>query len=293
MNIFKVLASAPRDRFAENQVSAFLGWILNPYMDHGLGYEFLTQFLERIKAGDEIIERLKLSITDKNKNAEVKVFLEHELGEAIIDIVIIIDAQYCISIENKIYSFAASNEEQLKIQYECLRNDERHKDQKKIMVFLVPKEGGTLVENEYNNLAVEKPDTKIKITWADIACDIQDILNKEQNCEISPLNDYLRHTLKAFTVFVKGNFRGYVEDKQKSRGTINPKADKGYLTFEQINTDKSITFVGIAGGLTGLYQMDMVKLKTNSFQCTTGTQPNRFWINREKFIEIVKSRMDT
>jgi hypothetical protein len=291
MNIFKVLASAPRDRFTENQVSAFLGWILNPYMDHGLGFEFLIKFLERIKADDKIIERLKMRITDKNENAEVKVFLEHELGEAIIDIVLVIDENYCVSIENKIYSSAASNEEQLKTQYRCLRNNDRHKSQEKTMVFLVPKEEGTQVEKEYNNLAVESPDTKIKITWADIASDIQSVLNKEQNCEISPLGDYLRHTLKAFTVFIKGNFRGYVEDKQRNgTSSPNPKADKGYLTFEQINADKGITFVGIAKGITGLYQMDAATLKVKSFQCTTGSQPNRFWIERDGFIETVKSR---
>jgi len=64
MNIFKVLASAPRTNFSENQVSALLAWLLNPSMDHGLGYVFLLEFLERIIPDDEIIKRLKPSITD-------------------------------------------------------------------------------------------------------------------------------------------------------------------------------------------------------------------------------------
>jgi hypothetical protein len=286
MNVFKVIASAPRTNFAENQVSAFLGWMLNPYMDHGLGHEFLIKFLEKIGFSKEIIDRLRPNITGKNESVTIEVFLEHEVGDQIIDIVAVIDKESCIAIENKIVS-TASKEEQLKMQYECLRKDDRHKKQKKIIVFLVPTKEGKLIEIEYTNLVVEAPDKKVKITWMDIAEIIRDILTREQNGAISPLTEYLRHTLKAFVVFANDGFKGY--DTPKSENTsINPMADKGRLSFEEIKNDSAVTFVGVARGITGLCQMDVEKVKSSKFQCTTSRKkPNIFWLARERFIEMV------
>lgn len=47
MNIFKVLANGD-GRINEPNVSAFLGYLLDPYQDHGLGYEFLDRFLNKV-----------------------------------------------------------------------------------------------------------------------------------------------------------------------------------------------------------------------------------------------------
>jgi len=299
MNIFKILASAPRERFAENQVSAFLGWLLNPYMDHGLGYEFLLKFLNRIEAGDEIINRLKPHINGQDENSEVKVFLEYKAGDfkagealgAIIDIVLVIDDDYCVSIENKIYSVAATNETQLTTQYELLQKNENHAGQKITMVFLVPKEDRALTDKEFDNLKVSEPDKKFKVTWTDIADDIQNILDEEQKCKISPLNEYLRHTIKAFASFIHSGFRGYTEPKQRKNYGINPSADKGYLSFAQILEDRDVTFVGIKGGQKGLEQIEASQLKTKPFQCTTSEHaPNGQWISRDDFLGIVTKR---
>jgi hypothetical protein len=288
MNIFKVIASAPRTKFAENQVSAFLGWILNPYMDHGLSHEFLIKFLEKIGVQKDIIVHLKPNITGKNESASIEVFFEYEAGDQIIDIVVIIDKKYCIAIENKIAS-TSSRGEQLKMQYECLVEDERHKDQEKTIVFLVPPKEGKPIEDEYRKLTVKSPDRKVKVTWKDIAEIIRDILTKEQNGEISPLTEYLRHTLKAFVVFANDEFKGY-ETPNSDNGSMNPKADKGRLSFEEIKNDNTITFVGVARGITGLCQMDFENVKSSKFQCTTNREkPNNFWLTREYFIETVNA----
>ena len=45
MNIFKILASG-YGRTSETNVSAFLGYILNPKADHGLNAEFLKAFIQ-------------------------------------------------------------------------------------------------------------------------------------------------------------------------------------------------------------------------------------------------------
>ena len=41
MNLFTILASAPRMSFPEEQTSALLAWLLHPEQYHGLGYGVL------------------------------------------------------------------------------------------------------------------------------------------------------------------------------------------------------------------------------------------------------------
>ena len=48
MNIFKILANGD-GTINEANVSAFLGYLLDPYADHGLGFEFLERFISNIK----------------------------------------------------------------------------------------------------------------------------------------------------------------------------------------------------------------------------------------------------
>jgi hypothetical protein len=294
MNIFKVLASTPRDKFSENQTSAMLAWLLNPSMDHGLGSEFLTIFLRSIGINEEIIKKLTPKLSDKSGqggNTDVRVELEHDAGGRYIDIVLIID-KYVISIENKIYSSSA-NEEQLPIQYENLK-EKFQNDEILIMVFLVPgklvpEKSDGQIELEYNNLCVNSPDQKFKITWDAICAYIQEILDKDQKCEISPLNEYARQTLKAFSNFIKGGFKGIVYDEAKKYNTMNPQADKGSRSIVEIENDASITFIGIRYGREGLKKINKDDLKNTAFQCTTSKiRPNPQWVTRDDFIIDIK-----
>ena len=292
MNIFKVIASAPRSRFSENQVSAILTWLLNPHMDHGLGYAFLLKFLERIEIEKEILDQLKISLSDKNENIKVEIYPEYEVSDplAIIDVMLIIGEKYYISIENKIYSKSASDEEQLKTQYEGLRK-EIEENQKVIIVFLIPEGQSELIETAYNNLKVKNPDKKFKITWTEIAKDIQDILEKEQKCEISPLGEYLRHTLKAFSAFITGGFKGY--NSAKSKRLKDPEnANKGRKTYKEIHDDSEIRCIGIQWGENTLRRrMDVNELLTTEFWCSSNATPPRQWITKKKFLDIVESRI--
>ena len=44
MNIFKILANGD-GKINEANISAFLGYLLDPYQNHSLGYEFLHRFI--------------------------------------------------------------------------------------------------------------------------------------------------------------------------------------------------------------------------------------------------------
>ena len=74
------------------------------------------------------------------------------------------------------------------------------------VIFITPDSNNKILEEEFNNL---KTDKKTWIYWNSSLDDkntvvgiIQNILSQEQNAEISPINEYMRHTFKAFAYFV-------------------------------------------------------------------------------------------
>ena len=82
MNIFKILANGD-GIINEPNVSAFLGYLLNPSADHTLRFEFLKRFLEPVVEGEDFnVEKY-----------DYEIFFEQgftsELGKQIVDIVIV------------------------------------------------------------------------------------------------------------------------------------------------------------------------------------------------------------
>ncbi|MBK9353668.1 MAG: PD-(D/E)XK nuclease family protein [Bacteroidetes bacterium] len=84
MNIFKILANGDGS-INEPNVSAFLGYLLNPYADHGLGFEFLDSFLKQIEIQDEKFITLKYDYEIFFEQA----FKEEDKSKQIVDIVIL------------------------------------------------------------------------------------------------------------------------------------------------------------------------------------------------------------
>lgn len=75
MNIFKTLANGS-GRINENNVSAFLGYLLNPKEDHGLGDAFLKRFLEPLLKENKDLIDLKGRNFSIRSNFEIEVLLE-------------------------------------------------------------------------------------------------------------------------------------------------------------------------------------------------------------------------
>ncbi|MBK9016799.1 MAG: PD-(D/E)XK nuclease family protein [Saprospiraceae bacterium] len=82
MNIFKILANGD-GTLNEANISAFLGYLLNPYQDHGLGFEFLSRFLELLQ-----IEEFNPSKFDYGVYFE-QAFREKDKSKKIVDIVLL------------------------------------------------------------------------------------------------------------------------------------------------------------------------------------------------------------
>ena len=293
MNIFKVLASSKKT-FPEEQASVMLAWLLNPYMEHGLGFIFLNKFLAKIDSQTGIVHHLKndlqpvLRSERQSNKLEFSADIEFYVDKSFIDIIIFINKNI-ISIENKIYSSSASNKEQLKLQYNGLTNKYKGDGYKLFMIFLVPNKTDSLAVAEYDELKVENPDNKIILEWNDICDIIHEILMEEQQCKISPLNEYLRHTLKAFSSFINDDFNGYYVETTKSASGMNPLA-KGRKTLSEIHSDDSITFVGVQYDIMGLLSLGKDEINSKSFQITSESMDNKTnWIKRDKFLKICDS----
>ena len=297
MNIFKVLASAPTERFRENFTSAVLLWLLNPDMDHGIRNSFLKLFLKRINIDDETINKLPESITGEN-NIIIKRFLEYPVSESRIDILLIIN-NYYICIENKIYAGSANNEKQLQNHYNGIKKviQKELKIPKNIepiikIVFLVPSEKNIKVQKMINHLTTTTTlnNDFYTIEWKEISYLIRKLIYKEQNCKITPINEYTRHTLKAFSVFIDDKFKGYEPKKEKE--SLFDYADQDCLSYEEIVENNDIRFVGIQLGESTLRKMELDEIFKTRFWCSSKDYHRNHWISKEDFISIVASKTD-
>ena len=222
MNIFKVLASGKKT-FPEELASAILAWFMHPMMEHGLGYSFLSKFVDELSKATNnkdissglagLAERLTPRLRTESEN-QLKLWsdLEYNVGKAFIDIVIGVD-DWLLAIENKIYRQSVSTGQILR-EYTGLRK--KKPDHKIGMVYLVPiKEESDLLdaktEKVFQELSVRKNDFKAVVTWQKNKIDhvpsiskiIVHILEDESKGIIDPMSEYTRHTLKALRARAK------------------------------------------------------------------------------------------
>lgn len=224
MNIFSVL-SMGKSRLNETSMSAMLGYLLSPYQDHGLGSKFLVSFLEIAnEASHGVYADLVKKIRNHDAKVEIDLEVQYYSGNKRSDVDVqmkIIEAgveKHRIIIENKIKSGAA-NPAQLQEYYETVLNSKNNENNDEpfdlsnnelSVIFLTPDTKDKKLIEEFDNLP--KDSHKAWLLWSSgdgnnktVSYLIKDILEKEQRAEISPINEYMRHTLKAFTFFIDQN----------------------------------------------------------------------------------------
>lgn len=301
MNIFKVLASGKKS-FQEETASAVLAWFMNPMMEHGLGYSFLSKFIDELSVStsrNEISDLAK-KLTPRLRSeyeAQIKLFcnLEYNVGMAFIDIVFGID-EWLLAIENKIYLKSVSDG-QLSTQYKGLKK--KNPNSKIGMIYIVPiEEESEMLEAKseeiFKELSVEEDDFKVIMTWQknrignvpSISEIISKILDDETRGIIDPVSEYTRHTLKALNSFISNNFTGYDYERSTPSSGANP------LTEEQLSIDKlkdkNLGFVGVKGGIRGLLKMEKKKIKNHKFQYTSQDMSNSpQWVEIDTFNAII------
>lgn len=302
MNIFKVLASA-KQGFQETHASSLLAWLLNPGMDHGLGFNFLSEFVKEItdknpklKQFDEILT-VKLR-TDDSLNWNC--YLEQHVGTATVDVVFVLN-DWVISIENKI-RIGSVEDGQLIRQYKGLK--QKFISEKIGVVYLVPfdAESGVLnpkIDTEYESLVVNESvgDFKSILTWTDndiypsVSSIIKRILKLEEGLLIDPIPEMTKVTLKSLVVFIEGGFEGYPYERQQTQSGLNPLAN-GRKALKDLRSMKN-GFVGVKDGISGLLKMSLSDIGKHQFQVSQNDMlGKRNWMPLDQFLLITDWRLN-
>jgi hypothetical protein len=208
MNIFEVLNKG-KSRLNEPSISAFIGYLLQTNENHGLSDIFLRKILVQILNNNENLCKCLM-----NKDyIESEVLLEESYiygeNKVYIDILLNLEIKtneyITIIIENKI-SANSAKKEQLKQYYDAVRQDTD--DSITIyFVFITPENDnrGKLKES-YDYLEnMRFNDEKFWITWDNkngIISLLTELLSEENMGKINPLNEYLKHTIKAFIKYM-------------------------------------------------------------------------------------------
>ena len=202
MNIFQLLSQG-KSRLHEPSMSAMLGYLLDSNKDHGLADSVIRKLLQTI---DET--RFKsitsMGFIDAQVSLEEPYQLNGKRKDIDIQVILLNDKKeesHRIIIENKI-KVGAANPKQLKEYYRAIINDEP--DIKALtIVFLTPNISNSQLTAEFSNLTLEsKEHGKYWIKWSSgekcISKILQELLELEVAGKINPINEYMRHTLKAF-----------------------------------------------------------------------------------------------
>jgi hypothetical protein len=236
MNIFKILANGD-GTINEANISAFLGYLLDPYQDHGLGFEFLERFLERVFENQE--EKVNLRSYDYEILFE-QAFRDEDKQlkkKEIVDIVILcfesnkgnykeliaknsIDKarklKYIFLIENKVNKGANSNK-QLKAQFENTIKNLGIEKSKIVSLYVTPDEKIYHLEfdkfdekNLKEHYVWKNKDVNSKI---DILSLLLELISDEHLGKIEAINEYTRHTLISFIQFIENDFKSQLVEK--------------------------------------------------------------------------------
>lgn len=259
MNIFRALSQG-KGAVNEENTSSFLAYLLNPNEDHGLNNVFLYEFMSSLSKNEnlswiskEIINKNKLNFENKDINVALETSYpvasnDKNKEKCAIDVEVIFSKdgqeQYKFCIENKT-KVSSVTTGQLKEEYEAISKERENKNTKIIMVYLTPDD--EKCKQEFSSLKTEGKDTAVWLNWYnDENCtqkrtNIKDMISalfeKEKQFAISPMPEYLLHTLKAFihylmfpqnkpeNIAIEKKFRSYTIRKYNS-GRIEVVSDE-------------------------------------------------------------------
>lgn len=243
MNIFKILSSGDGS-IKEPNVSAFLGYLLDPNKEHGLKDFLLRTVLEKLIKENTISSLIiNENIVNLTNDSNFKVIVELEKKVTLnsgkkrdIDIVINIynksELVFVLCIENKIKTSSVTKN-QLNEQLEGIQKEITN--EKIGFIYLTPeacpkcKEEYEIFKDSHNDI----PSTNL--SWNDdIYKSLIKMLEEESKGTIEPIFEYSKYTIKAFMNFIKTDFQSYKEEKSN----INKKDNTKYNFNSKTNLAK-------------------------------------------------------
>jgi len=291
MNIFEVLNQG-NSRLHEPSISAMLGYLLDTRRDHGLGDTFFKEFLSLL---NEEINDKRFNKYLNRSFIDTDVLLEepYELNglSKYIDIQISIlnkdklddnQEDFRIIIENKVKD-SSTSEGQLSSYYQAIIEDENTIDNLAI-VYLTPFSKRQSLKNEFKSLGL-KSSKHIKswLQWNNnengIIKILKKILKKESVGEISPINEYTRHTIKAFILFLNA--------------TVTSSKDRSYRFGEDIGEIVENIEVRIGGKAYRIIRRDSQQIQIFEDDEKVTAKPILREIIKNKNLEIPLSGINT
>jgi hypothetical protein len=172
MNIFEILASG-NNGLREVHVSSVLGWLLDPYHDHGLGIEVIKSLVSKLFTGTHLdkeiidseyfgVEMRERRRIEANIELEKDVYCKESNNNRMVDIVIEINRKFILAIENKIKVSSKEHGQAIE-EIRGLLNDSDFGSKELYFIYLVKQ------DNELN-YAVKELENKLQNVFAKPLC---------------------------------------------------------------------------------------------------------------------------
>lgn len=273
MNIFEILSAGNRV-LKEEHISAVLGWMLDPYHDHGLGMELLKRLSQTCFGEDAYISKALadgefsgLAMRDRSRlkiHTELEATVQCDAGnERSIDILITINDKVFLAIENKT-SRGSIQEAQLQEEVEGLNKAYivGKVKNKLYFLFLTPSGAGITVDKAMSRIGPDlcsaepvhilwkKDEKKAGVQPLSMAEILNDILRDEAIGRTSPLSSETKFLMKSFIQFIQNDF-SYVRGKVLNDVfSFEGKLD-GLDSVRNFNQNDPI-YIGFTGGASAL-----------------------------------------
>lgn len=267
MNIFEILASGNRG-LKEEHISAALGWLFDPYHDHGLGLEVLKRTVSRAFPGSRLNKTIEsqeysgLKIRERSQldvDIELEKAVVYDERSRSIDIVIDIDGDYLVAVENKITDGSMQKNQILEEAAGLLQHEDA-KGKNLFFIYLIPQAPSKEAERELAKMPAET--TSAILAWrgpGSMAEILREILAADSQGNISALSTETRFILKSFIRFIENGFSYY----QWNGKTPGEKEYDEVLQdiFEVVDKGRD-GFIGYYGGMKVLLN-DLEDAKTD------------------------------
>ena len=219
MNIFETLRHG-KGSINEENISSFLGYLLNPNADHTLYDTFLKEFIKAL--GVKQVE------IDSIKSEDIEISFEYEVES--LNCTRYLDIYFetnenIIAIENKIKENSISKK-QLEDEYTGLKASS---DKPIIFCLLTPK------ANKFKSkFEVSQKDKFVHIYWEDVIVILKNILKADLFGDINPIDSYVKYTIKSFINFM---------NSAKHRSKIFYSNDNKYRIFKFSDNSIDLEYV--------------------------------------------------
>lgn len=242
---------------------------LDPYHDHGLGFEVLKRVVTQAFPGSPLLGAIEdgeysgLVIRERGQ-LEIVVELEREVTcnehNRSIDILVTVGEKYLLAIENKT-SESSMQKNQVREEAIGLQEHEKLKDREMYFIYLVPEAAKTSAEQEI--ATIPKNILSTVITWNgqdSIVALLQGILADDSLGKTSAIPTESVFLIKSFTRFATNEFTYYLGAKKTASTSIEyDQIVQGFLDVTELGKEG---FIGYYGGKSVLNN-DLEEAKAN------------------------------